>query len=62
MKQLAKYAVGGIFVLLAVAFGILALMGNISGYWIVLSIVLLGLGKTVLWSEMSLFAKKGEEK
>lgn len=53
---------GGTFVLLAVAVGILALMGKISGYWIVLSIVLLGLGKTVLWSEMSLFAKKGEEK
>ena len=61
MKSFVKYAISGAFIILAIVLGIFVLMGKIPGYWILLSIVLIGISKTVLWSEMSLFAEKREE-
>lgn len=61
MKLFIKYAISGSFIILAIVLGVLVLMEKIPGYWIFLSIILLGVNKTVLWSEMSLFAEKREK-
>lgn len=61
MKLFIKYAISGSFIILAIVLGVLVLMEKIPGYWIFLSIILLGVNKTVLWSEMSLFAEKSEK-
>lgn len=61
MKLFIKYAISGSFIILAIVLGVLVLMEKITGYWIFLSIILLGVNKTVLWSEMSLFAEKREK-
>lgn len=62
MKLLAKYIISAAFIILAIVLGFFVLTKKIPGYWIYLSIVLIGINKTILWSEMSLFAKKSEEK
>ncbi len=61
MKLIIKYLISGLFIILAVVLGIFVLMERIQGYWIFLSIVLIGVNKTILWSEISLFAEKNDE-
>ncbi len=61
MKSIIKYIVSGCFIILAVVLGILVMMDKIQGYWIYFSIVLIGVGKTIMWSEMTLFAEKKDE-